>query len=69
MVEFEIVKLTKFSGNTASVYAIKLLDERITLFSKFTDKYLNSFKSEISEIYKILDLIGKTTGAREQFFI
>jgi hypothetical protein len=68
-VEFEIVRLTKFSGNKASVYAIKILGEEITLFSKFTDKYKNSFKSEITEIYKILDLIGKTTGAREQFFV
>ena len=69
MVEFEIVKLTKFSGNKASVYAIKSLEEKITLFSKFTDEYKNSFKSEISEIYKLLNLIGKTAGAREQFFI
>jgi hypothetical protein len=68
-VEFEIVKLTKFSGNKASIYAIKPLSEKITLFSKFTDKYKNSFKSEISEIYKILNLIGKTAGAREQFFV
>ncbi len=68
-VEFEIVRLTKFSGNKASVYAIKPLGEKITLFSKFVNTYENLFKSEIDEIYKRLNVIGKTTGAREQFFV
>ena len=67
--EFEIIRLTKFSGNKTTIYAIKPLGEKITLFSKFVNTYEILFKSEIVEIYKRLNVIGKTTGAREQFFI
>lgn len=66
--EFEIVKLIKFSGNKASIYAIKPLNEKVTLFSKFIYLYKILFKSEISEINKRLHVIGEITGAREQFF-
>jgi len=66
--EFEIVKLTKFSGDKASIYAIKPLNENVTLFSNFINLYKILFKGEISEIYRRLHVIGKITGAREQYF-
>lgn len=62
------MKLSKFSGNEASVYSIYLKDERRTLFDRFLKENINSFKSELNDIVVRLKTIGHDTGARKQFF-
>lgn len=64
----ELVKLDKLSGSEASVYTLLDIDEEETLFDRFILENRNSFKSEIKDIIKRLDTIGKKTGAREQYF-
>ena len=67
-VEFEIIKLTNFSGDTASVYVIRLLNDNLTVFEKFILENKYEFKSEIEDIVNRLYIIGKRTGAREDYF-
>jgi len=64
----KIVKLSKFSGNKASIYTIYLSDDNLTLFDIFLNENANSFKSETLDILKRLNTIGKYTGAQINFF-
>lgn len=62
-----LVKLSKFSGNKASVYSVIMNDERHTLFDKFIVENKDSFLSEIKNIAVRIETIGKSTGIRETF--
>jgi len=64
----KIVKLDQFSGCSASVYSVYINDEKKTLFDKFIEENINSFKSELLNIIQRLKVIGKSTGARMKFF-
>lgn len=66
--EYELVKLSKLSGQEASVYSVYLKDEQRTLFDRFLEENKNSFKSELNTILIRLKTIGHDTGARKQFF-
>ncbi|MCD4736071.1 MAG: hypothetical protein K8R53_08515 [Bacteroidales bacterium] len=65
---YKIVKLSDFSGNEANIYSIFLHEEQKTLFDIFIEENLNSFKSELKDIFQRLTVIGKDTGARESYF-
>lgn len=65
---YKLIKLTKLSGNEASLYSIYLEDEKKTLFDRFLEENINSFKSELKDINLRLKTIGHDTGAREHFF-
>jgi hypothetical protein len=67
-VEFEILKLTNVSGNAASVYAVRMLNNNVTVFEKFILENKHEFKSEIKDIVNRLYVIGKRTGARGDYF-
>jgi hypothetical protein len=67
-VEFEILKLTNFSGNAASVYVVRMLNNNVTVFEKFILENKHEFKSEIKDIVNRLYVIGKRTGARGDYF-
>jgi len=64
----KIVKLDQFSVCSASVYSVYINDEKKTLFDKFIEENINSFKSELLNIIQRLKVIGKSTGARMKFF-
>jgi hypothetical protein len=64
----KLVKMTDFSGNKASVYSVIWEDESETLFDKFVEENVISFKSEIFNIIARLNAIGHKTGARINFF-
>lgn len=66
--KFRIVKLNDLSGKSASVYSIYMDDEKITLFEKFLEENVNLLSSELYEMIARLKVMGKKTGAREQFF-
>jgi hypothetical protein len=66
--KYKIVKLSKFSGEGATIYSIYLPEQSETLFDIFIKENINSFKSELKDIFKRLMVIGKYTGARESFF-
>lgn len=57
-----------YSGSEAKVYSIIPEGEEETLFEKFVDENILSYKEEIKDILKRLKQIGHTTGARESFF-
>jgi CRISPR/Cas system CSM-associated protein Csm5 (group 7 of RAMP superfamily) len=57
-----------YSGSEAKVYSIIPEGEEETLFEKFVDENLVSYKEEIKDILKRLKQIGHKTGARESFF-
>ena len=65
---YKLVKITKLSGYEASIYSIYLHDEQKTLFDRFLEENINSFNSELNNIYTRLKIIGHETGARKQFF-
>jgi hypothetical protein len=67
-VNYEIVEMVPFSGSEAKVYSIIPEGEEETLFEKFVDEHIVSYKDEIKDILKRLKQIGHTTGAREGFF-
>jgi hypothetical protein len=64
----KLVKLSRFSGNKASVYSIILNDEKETLLDKFILENRNTFLSEIKDILMRLRTIGQKTGARIDYF-
>jgi putative component of toxin-antitoxin plasmid stabilization module len=68
MEHYKLVKEEKLSGAEASVYSVFLLDQQDTLFNRFINKNINSFKSELKDIINRIKVIGNKTGAREQFF-
>lgn len=57
-----------YSGSEAKVYSIIPEGKEETLFEKFVDENIVSYKDEIKDILKRLKQIGHTTGARESFF-
>lgn len=65
---YEIVELEQFSGNKAKVYSIIPEGEEETLFDKFVDEHIATYRDEIKDIFKRLVQIGHITGARESFF-
>ena len=66
--KYRIVELTNFTGNAATIYSIVLNDDNKTLFDKFIEEHLNSFKNEIIFILDRLETMGNETGARNSFF-
>jgi len=64
----KIVKLDQFSGDAASIYSVYIDNEKKTLFDKFIEENINSFKSELLDMIQRLKVIGKSTGARMKFF-
>lgn len=65
---YEIVEMEPYSGSEAKVYSIIPEGEEETLFEKFVDENIVSYKDEIKDILKRLMQIGHATGARESFF-
>lgn len=65
---YKLVKLSKFSGNKASIYSITVNDEQETLLDKFINENKDTFLSEIKNIFMRLRSIGLTTGARIEYF-
>jgi len=66
--KYRLVKIEALSGNRASIYTIVDDDSDISLFENFILEHKNSFKDEITDIFKRLKSIGTKTGAREHFF-
>jgi len=66
--KYEVVKLGHLSGNKASIYTIWFEEPNRTSFEIFINENRNVFKSEIKDITSRLIAIGKTVGAREQYF-
>lgn len=66
--KYKIVELDEFTGNEATIYSVILNNEDKTLFDKFLEESINSFKDEIIFILDRLETIGNDTGAREIFF-
>lgn len=64
----KLVKLKQFSGNKATIYGVWFDELKQTSFDLFISENINVFKSELNDIVARLISIGKTIGAREQFF-
>ncbi len=60
----KLKKIIELSGNKASIYSVIIENEQKTLFEIFLEENIISFKSEIENILKRLEIIGKKTGAR-----
>jgi hypothetical protein len=67
-VNFEIVKLTDFSGEGATIYSVVLENDEVTLLDHFIEENENHFPAEVKDIVKRIRTIGGTTGARSHFF-
>lgn len=63
-----LVKLSKFSGNGASVYSVIVGDDEKTLFDNFISENKVLFLNEIKDIVGRLMTIGQKEGARDQYF-
>lgn len=66
--KFEIVELEEFSRKKASVYSVWVNDENTTLFDRFVEENQMQHPQEIQSIVDRIEIIGHSTGAREQFF-
>ncbi len=70
--KYKLVKLSKFSGKKASIYTVLKENEKgefaESLFDIFIKENINTFISEIKDIFVRLKTIGNDTGARESFF-
>jgi hypothetical protein len=67
-VNFEIVKLSDFSGKKATIYSVIMEDEEVTLLDHFLDENEGDYPHEVSDIVNRLSVLGNITGAREHFF-
>lgn len=65
--KYEIVELTAFSGEKATIYSVKI-DDADALFEKFIDENRNEFSAEVDSLLQNIYQIGKHTGAREKYF-
>lgn len=69
---YKLVKITKFSGDKASIYTLLTENEQgefqDSLFDIFIDENKALYLSEIQNIFSRLITIGNDTGARESFF-
>ena len=65
--EFELVKLTKYSNNEVSIYTLLNTDTGISLFQSFIQENSEDFPDEVKDIAKRI-LSFKKVGAREIFF-
>ena len=70
--KYKLVKLSKFSGDEASIYTFLIENEQgefqESLFDIFINENKTLFLSEIKDIFSRLKTIGNDTGARESFF-
>lgn len=66
--KFEIVELEEFLGTKATVYSVWVNDAETTLFDQFVTENQAQHSQELQSIIDRLDIISRTTGAREQFF-
>jgi len=66
--KYKLVELNEFTGNKATVYSVIVDEEELTLFEKFVEENIISFKDEIFFIFDRLETIGHETGAREHYF-
>jgi hypothetical protein len=64
----KLVKLSRFSGDKASIYSVIVNNDNQTLFDKFIEENKISFINEITNILNRLKTIGNKTGARKDFF-
>ncbi len=67
-VKYKLVKLHKLSGDEASIYSVYLEGEKQTLFDRFLSENKADYEQELLNIIGRLKSIGKTVGAREQYF-
>lgn len=65
---FEVVKLTDFSGEKATIYSVIVEDEDATLFDHFIEENETHYPEETLDIVKRLTAIGRATGAKIDFF-
>ncbi len=59
--KYRIVELKNFTGNAVTIYSIIFGDDNKTLFDKFIEEHLNSFKNEIIFILDRLEAMGNET--------
>ena len=61
-------KITHLSGNKATIYSVVIGDGDKSLYELFLAENFILYKSEIIDINKRLQIIGKQTGARDIYF-
>lgn len=66
-VNFELVSLQRLSGNGATIYAVAFEGE-IDLFEQFLRDNKSLYGKEVKSIVQRLSTIGRSTGARAEFF-
>ncbi|MGQ0826953.1 MAG: hypothetical protein ACT4ON_01030 [Bacteroidota bacterium] len=64
--QFEIIKI--LSGEFTNFYTIRFDGEDHNLFEKFIIENKSKFPNELSDINNRIQVMAKTTGAREQYF-
>lgn len=66
--KYQIVELDEFTGSMATVYSVLPDNTDQTLFDTFIEQYYHTFREEVQDIISSLEIIGKRTCARQQFF-
>jgi len=70
--KYKLVRISKFSGNEASIYTLLTENEQGEFQDSLFDTFINEntilYLSEIKNIFSRLTTIGNDTGARESFF-
>jgi hypothetical protein len=66
--KFTIQKLSRLSGDQASIYAVMVDGEKGNRLEQFIEHNRNDHKDEVVDILARLSAIGKQVGARIEFF-
>ncbi len=66
--KYKLKKIPQLSGNKATIYSVIINNNDKSLYELFLFENFTLYKSEIININKRIETIGRKTGARESFF-
>ncbi len=65
---FELAEIPHLSGSSCKIYSVIAEGEELSLFERFLIENFDTHKEEVKSINRRLQVMGRSTGAREHFF-
>jgi hypothetical protein len=66
--DIEIVELEECSGSEIKIYSVIIGEDDETLYDKFLNENLETFRDEVNDIVNKLEVIGHVTGLKSKWF-
>lgn len=66
--KFELTEISRMSGCSCKIYSVIEEGEEFSLFEQFMMENYDTHNAEVKDINRRLQFMGRSGGAREQFF-